>query len=258
MKIDNYKIFLASPGDTTKERKVVEEIVKDINESNGSRHNFNIQLLKWENNVYPAFGTNGQDVINEQIGDDYDIFIGIMWKRFGTPTNRSESGTKEEFERAYKRFKNGENLNIMFYFNNEPLPQDFDIEQFSKVKDFKNEIGDLGGLYWSYENSEKFEKTLRTQLTNCVLDLHKNASDDTPEVTNSVSNEAIQLKPEFSSFLNDIEAVFAHSKIEPINLEHLYLAPDLKDLSQKQGKSYSVTNLDEISNAIDVRVLSLF
>jgi hypothetical protein len=252
MKIDNYKIFLASPGDTVKERKVVEELVKDLNESIGSRHNFNIQLLKWENNVYPAFGSDGQDVINNQIGDDYDIFIGIMWKRFGTPTNRSESGTKEEFERAYQRFKDGDNLNIMFYFNNEPLPQDFDLEQFSKVKEFKREIGGLGGLHWGYENSEKFEKTLRNHLTNCVLDLHKSLSTETTVKTNSESAEALQLKPEFSNFLNDIEAVFAHSIIDTINLEHLYLAPDLKNLNQKQGKSYSVTNLDDISNAIDV------
>jgi len=252
MKIDNYKIFLASPGDTLKERKVVEEIVKDLNESIGSRYNFNIQLLKWETSVYPAFGEDGQDVINGQIGDDYDIFIGIMWKRFGTPTNRSESGTKEEFERAYKRFNSGENLNIMFYFNNEPLPQDFDIEQFTKVKDFKTEIRGLGGLYWGYESRDKFEKTLRNQLTSCVLDLHKKTSFDVKETTISESNEALQLDPKFSKFLNDIEAVFAHSKIDTINLEHLYLAPDLKDLNQKHGKSYRVTNLDEILNAIDV------
>lgn len=137
MKIDNYKIFLASPGDTLKERQVVEELVKELNESIGSRHNFNLQLLKWENSVYPSFGEDGQDVINHQVGDDYDIFIGLMWKKFGSKTNRSESGTKEEFERAYKRFKKGEKLNIMFYFNSEPLPQNFEIEQFKQVKEFK-------------------------------------------------------------------------------------------------------------------------
>lgn len=252
MKIDNYKIFLASPSDTAKERKIVEEIIKELNDSIGSRNNFNLQLLKWENNVYPAFGEDGQDVINNQIGDDYDIFIGLMWKRFGTETNRSESGTKEEFERAYHRFKNGENLNIMFYFNNEALPQDFDFEQFGKVKEFKSEISKLGGLYWGYENSDKFEKALRPHLTNCILDLHKETSKNIEESASPKNIESLQLTPDFANYLNDIEAVFAHSKLDTINLEHLYLAPYLKDLNQKHGKSYRVTNLDEVSNAIDV------
>ena len=58
---------------------------------------FRIESKKWEKDVFPAFGEDSQDVINKQIGTDYNIFVGIMWKKFGTPTSRAESGTEEEF-----------------------------------------------------------------------------------------------------------------------------------------------------------------
>ena len=60
--------------------------------------------MRWETHAYPNFGIDAQDVINEQIPDDYDLFVGIMWCRYGTPTGRAGSGTVEEFERAKARY----------------------------------------------------------------------------------------------------------------------------------------------------------
>ena len=42
-------------------------------------------------------GSDPQQIINSQVSDEYDIFIGILWTRFGTPTERAGSGTEEEF-----------------------------------------------------------------------------------------------------------------------------------------------------------------
>ena len=79
-----------------------------------------------------------QQIINQDFGDDYDIFIGIIWKKFGTKTEVAESGTEEEFLRALKRFENGENIQILFYFKSEPIPFDeINPEQILKIKNFK-------------------------------------------------------------------------------------------------------------------------
>ncbi|MYD31374.1 MAG: DUF4062 domain-containing protein, partial [Nitrospira sp. SB0661_bin_20] len=64
-----------------------------------------MDVVRWETRTTPGFGKDPQDVINKQISDAYDIFIGIMWTRFGTPTPRAGSGTEEEFLRAYDRYK---------------------------------------------------------------------------------------------------------------------------------------------------------
>ena len=44
-----------------------------------------------------GLGIDAQDVINRQLGE-YDIFLGIMNTRFGSPTHRADSGTEEEFD----------------------------------------------------------------------------------------------------------------------------------------------------------------
>lgn len=168
-----FKIFLASPGDTDAERQAADRVVDEINKSIGSRDNFRLELLKWENDTYPSMGEDGQDVINNQIGRDYQIFVGIMWKKFGTPTKRAGSGTEEEFELAYDRFTNKKNVQIMFYFNSCPIPQDADLEEFQKVKAFKKKIKDLGAYHKQFASTEDFEKSLRMDLTCYVKDILK-------------------------------------------------------------------------------------
>jgi hypothetical protein len=251
-----YKVFLASPSDTKGERGIVENIVNDINGTLGEHHNFIVKVLKWETDTYPDFGEDGQDVINRQLGMDYDIFIGIMWKKFGTPTNRAESGTEEEFERAYEKHKASRNVKIMFYFNTAAIPQDqLDLKQIEKVQSFKKKVGELGGYYWSYDSLGNFEKDVRKHLQKHLLNLTTTTS-----VKNQSSNkQAVQksLVPEINSnflnYLDDPAATFSHSQVDTINLQDIYVAPDLKDLNDaKKTTGYKTINLEELTGAIDV------
>src|SRR5690554_5881536 len=168
-----FKIFLASPGDTEAERLAAEDAVDEINKSTGSRDDFRLELLKWENDTYSSIGEDGQDVINKQIGSDYQIFVGIMWKKFGSPTKRAGSGTEEEFQLAYDRYDKKKDIHIMFYFNSSPIPQDADLVQAQKVKEFKSKIQDLGVYHKPFENTKDFEQKLRMDLQRYVTDLLK-------------------------------------------------------------------------------------
>lgn len=249
-----FKIFLASPGDTEVERLAAEEVVDEINKSIGSRDNFRLELLKWENDTYPSIGNDGQDVINKQIGSNYQIFVGIMWKKFGSPTKRAGSGTEEEFQLAYERYINKKDIQIMFYFNSAPIPQDADFIQAQKVKDFKKKIEDLGAYHKSFDSAKDFEKMLRMDLTRYVKDVLIELS---TEVKISTPKELRQVIPEikisFKEFLNDLEANFAHSKVDYLHLEDVYIAPDLKDLNNgKKSNAVKVENLDVLTDAIDV------
>jgi hypothetical protein len=119
--ITQINVFVASPGDVIEERNAFDEVLDEVNTVLGPIHSCTLNLKKWETDTHPSFGEDAQDVINRQINDDYDIFIGIMWVRFGTPTNRAKSGTKEEFERAYEKYKQGQLIDLMFYFKNTPI-----------------------------------------------------------------------------------------------------------------------------------------
>lgn len=167
-------------------------------------------------------------VINEQINGEYDVFIGIFWQRFGTPTSRYESGTLEEYENAKKKYENDkENTHIMMYFKTEGNPNiyDIDIEQLKKVKSFKDRISKEDGvLYFEFEKTEDLKNLAQINLANLVRDKfskkkrnvrkspsQKNVSSLTKEVDVD-KYELLAMKIdkgdyniEFENFLEDIE-----------------------------------------------------
>ncbi len=153
-------------------------VIDELNRTTAKFLSIKLELISWETSVFPAFGEDAQDVINKQIRDDYDIFIGIMGARFGSPTNRFESGTLEEFVRAYSKYKqHPQSVTLMMYFKNVHIPMnEIDVTQISKIKDFKKSLGEKGGLYWEYNNTEDFKDLVRNHL-NLLLPslLEKNA-----------------------------------------------------------------------------------
>jgi len=162
-------VFVASPGDVDEERNRLEEVIRDLNTAWARELAIRLELVRWETHAYPSFGEDPQAVINEQIPDDYDLFIGLMWYRFGTPTGRAGSGTLEEFQRAKERFdKDPSSLQLMVYFKDVPVPvppSKLDYSQLAEVNKFRSTLGDEGGLYWSFPSIEEFEKLVRLHLT---------------------------------------------------------------------------------------------
>ncbi len=162
-------VFVASPSDLEEERDLLEQIIRKFN-ADWSRHlGISLELIRWETHAYPSFGEDAQSVINDQIPDDYDIFIGLMWYKFGTPTKRAGSGTEEEFNRALERFKNDpRSIQLMFYFKDTPAPlppTQLNFEQLSQVASFRKKIGQEGGLHWAFESREQFEILIHSHLT---------------------------------------------------------------------------------------------
>ena len=93
-----------------KEREKCDKIIQELNRTLGNQYGFVLELLTWELNSRPGFGEYSQKTISTQLGYDYHIFIGIMNRKFGTPTQAAASGTEEEFDNAYKRIVNKEDV----------------------------------------------------------------------------------------------------------------------------------------------------
>ena len=175
------QVFVASPSDVAEERKILESVVREINRTANDAHNIILKLLDWETDSRPGFRKEGpQDVINQQIGNDYDIFLGIMWGRFGSPTPRAESGTEEEFDLAFSRWeKSPESLEIMFYFKDAGIPpSELDPKQLAQVHAFKKKISALGGLYHEFQDAEDFRTEVSAHLRGVIQDWPKPALSD--------------------------------------------------------------------------------
>lgn len=164
------RAFVASPGDVAEERGILEDLVREYNITWSQNFGIRIELLKWETHTFPAAGNSAQDVINEQIGDDFDLFIGIMWHRFGTPTNDVGSGTEDEFRRAWHRFEKDRNaVHIMFYFKDAPVaPSQLNLSQLNLVRQFKEQLGAEGVYHWTFNEPTQFRDFARVHLARFI------------------------------------------------------------------------------------------
>jgi hypothetical protein len=165
-------IFIASPADVSEERQVVREVAQELTASLRKR-DIQLYVVSAETDVAPGIGIDAQNVINESLADQYDILIGIMWTRYGTPTGRAESGTVEEFERAHRRWvKDPDSIRIMFYFKEEPIsPADIDPEQLEKVMGFRARLeAEYGTFYKRFKSTGEFGDLVRLDLALHVED----------------------------------------------------------------------------------------
>lgn len=124
---------------------------------------YRLELLSWETHTDPELG-RPQERINEQIGN-YDIFIGIMWKRFGSPTGLAQSGTEEEFKQAHRLWLQTGKPKVLFYFCTAPFTQRTEEEkqQHKQVIAFKNQL-EKKGLIAFYSNRREFGTLVRRNL----------------------------------------------------------------------------------------------
>ncbi|MFK7844959.1 MAG: SUMF1/EgtB/PvdO family nonheme iron enzyme [Rhodothermales bacterium] len=172
------RIFISSPSDVREERGVLEDLIKnDLQATLGRQHNLYLEPMLWENMVRPGLG-DIQKRVFEEMGP-YDIFVGLFWKRFGTPTSDHESGSEAEFRDAYARWQEDNSRPVMMYFCERKLLVDVDtdpedaMEQFrqaQKLKQFREELGGKG-LYWTYTEFKEFERLVSRHLYDVILDL---------------------------------------------------------------------------------------
>lgn len=176
--INIYKCLISSPGDCAIEREICQTVIDKINSGLAKHLKINFETIRWENDVLPDMGKEGQAIIDETIKkSNYDIFIGIMKNRFGHPTSKAGSGTEHEFNDALDRkLKSQDSIpRIFFFFGKEDVDlnsPNFDeiVFQHKKVKEFKGKITDKG-LYIDYNAPEGFEKKLEDILNLFISEL---------------------------------------------------------------------------------------
>ena len=170
--VKEIRVFIASPADVQEERDAVERVIEKVNLSvAGLDPRVMLRAIRWETAVQPAIGGDSQAIINSQLAGEYEVFIGILWMHFGTPTPRSDSGTLEEFEAAVARHKeDSSSVSVMFYFKDTPrAPMDIDTEQLQKVQEFRKKYKE-DGIYGTFTDTGNFKETLQMNLTRLAIE----------------------------------------------------------------------------------------
>ena len=184
-------VFLASPGDLQDERRIVRKVVVEFNESWAASLGYQIELVGWEDTV-SSFG-RPQHIINQEV-DRCDLFVGMIWKRWGTPPDSKggfTSGFEEEFQRATDRRERNGGPEISLFFKQ--IPEDFKVdpgEDLKKVVQFREKmINEKKILFQDFSDVQEMEMLARKRITTYVQQiLGKNDSGEPNESGTKVAD----------------------------------------------------------------------
>lgn len=156
------RVFIASPGDVPQERSVVVDICREVSHEVGSAFGWTIQADGWEL-TRPGLG-RAQDRINPLV-DACDVLVGVLHRRWGTPTGEFTSGFHEEVERVKARREDGEPVDAMIYLR--ALPSGEEEPPEASAAAFREQIKGWA-LYCSYEDVADFRSALKGHLTSVL------------------------------------------------------------------------------------------
>src|SRR3972149_7473233 len=162
-------VFLAYISDVEAEANVAKVIAENINLSHG-RLGTELDLRTWKD--VPAEFGNPQERINRTLVNECDVFVGLIWKKWGTPTGQNDCGFKEEFGIAEKRYNETGQPTILLYaktVNDQEIRND-EKEGFKKVKEFKDEIvSKHKGFLVPFTTIDEWKEIIRERLTRYVV-----------------------------------------------------------------------------------------
>lgn len=162
------KVFIASPGDLAVERRAFKEVVDELNKGFGRGAHVAFVPLGWEDALAVA-GRRPQSVINQDI-DACDVFILVMWRRWGQEAPDAApytSYTEEEFYRALARFEKENKPTIFVLFKHIDPGQMADPgPQLTKVLDFRKQLEQTRKvLYRGFHDDTSFRSEVDKHLT---------------------------------------------------------------------------------------------
>lgn len=155
-----YDLLLSCPGDVLDLKDTIEDCVKSFNASIGVANNIRIELKHWSTDSFSQFGDKPQNILNKQFIDECDLCVALLGIRFGTPTDNYDSGTEEEIEKMLEQDKQ-----VFLYFVERNVdPGNIDLEQYNKVKDFKQKYTDKG-VYTIVKSGEELRSEFQNALS---------------------------------------------------------------------------------------------
>jgi len=168
------KVFVSYTSELKDFKDVVFDECNKVNSDLSDKSDISLIAVDWNICREISSGPRIQSLINKCL-HDCQIFVGILWKRFGTPPaelnpltgKEYESGMQEEFEEAIKYQKNGL-ITPLFFFNTSP-PADKKLsrdKQLKKVLDYKKNLEERKIAYFTVDSKDSFRSEIYRKLRN--------------------------------------------------------------------------------------------
>ena len=178
------RVFIACPGDVEDEKKRLGKVIESL-QFDAASHGFVLELAEWRQCV-PDLGVP-QEIIFDQLNPEaWDIFIGILWTRFGTgcgildpETGRELTGTEAEMLKVIDMHKMHARPRVLIYRSMRAPASLKNVEgaQLGAIERFFKDC-EAGGRHPAfvkfYDQPDEFERLvsehLRKELAKVELD----------------------------------------------------------------------------------------
>jgi len=165
-------IFFSGTSAVEAECAALKAVIEELNRMLAKSYKILLKVVSWPNDFRPGVNQDLQSEINRQIQGQYDIYIGVLGSRFGTPTQRAGSGTEEEFQIAVSKFlQDTTSIRVLFYFkraNQDPFT--IDTKQLIKVHKFRSDLSQKGVIYRDFKDTANFVEIVKEHLWNLISD----------------------------------------------------------------------------------------
>ena len=171
-KLTQLTIFVSGSSETDAEKSSIRLIVEDLSKILEKTHGITLRVLSWPDDVRPGVNADPQAEINRQIGFGYDIYVGLLGSRFGTPTPRSGSGTEEEFERALATFQRDSRLvrSRSTSSGRAKTPFRSTWSSWGRLTTSVRPLGPRGVLYHDFQDTNGFVQQLRHHIHSLIVE----------------------------------------------------------------------------------------
>lgn len=184
-----FRIFLASPGDVTEERRLAGEVFEQLRHELRFRDELNLQKIAWDQPgqaIALPMGMTPQQAISQGLMQpcECDLVLILLWSRMGTPLppeyvkpdgSRYLSGTEWEYWNAMQAFRvHGKPRIWMYHRSAEPMVHLGDPhlsekrEQWQRLQSFlgmiRNPDGSIAHGLNSYLDAADFRRQLESHL----------------------------------------------------------------------------------------------
>lgn len=186
-----FKVFLASPSDLAEERFAAKGVVDEYNSQLAEKLGYQAELVGWEDTL-PGMG-RPQELINRDL-DGCDLFVGMLWKRWGTPPDESgtySSGFEEEFRLSTERFGREKRPQINLLLKDvDPSALVDPGDQLKRVQEFKKVVfSDRKLLAKTFADLSAFERSFRQCIQGFAISLSDREAVQEPQRSKTAESE---------------------------------------------------------------------
>lgn len=209
------KIFIASPGDLSDERKKFVDIISEVNIIKAHTMGYHLEPLGWEDTLLGV--GRPQQLINEDLKKS-DLFIMLLWKRWGSHTGKYSSGTEEEYNVALELYNTYQKPEIWLYFkNNDKSNLNEDTEKINKFKGLIEEENVL--LYKKFSDITEWGDLLRNNL--CIwLDTKQTNNKKVIDDSNDIYDDKVLIEVSCIDFVPNTSPEIQFTIVDEISFDN--------------------------------------